>query len=146
LEPSFGAICLEDIFSPACFLIEEALRRQLQIPVYHDRQHGAATVCAAALLNALRLQEKKIEELRLVIVGTGPSGIGCANLLLELGVRLENLVMVDHRGTTGVYSTTDARGRRISSRPVSPGRRRRERSPMPWKGRMSWWAAPSGGW
>jgi malate dehydrogenase (oxaloacetate-decarboxylating)(NADP+) len=98
LEPSFGAICLEDIFSPACFLIEEALRRQLQIPVYHDRQHGAATVVAAALLNALRLQEKKIEELRLVIVGTGPSGIGCANLLLELGVRLENLVMVDHRG------------------------------------------------
>jgi len=98
LEPTFGAICLEDIASPKCFSIEEALRRQLRIPVFHDKQHGAATVVAAALLNALEVQEKKAEEIRLVISGTGPSGIGCAHLLLELGVRAENLLMVDDRG------------------------------------------------
>jgi malate dehydrogenase (oxaloacetate-decarboxylating)(NADP+) len=98
LEPTFGAICLEDIVSPKCFLIEEELRRHVRIPVFHDKQHGAATVCAAALLNALELQGKRAEDVRLVITGTGPSGMGCANLLLKLGVRLENVLMVDDRG------------------------------------------------
>jgi len=98
LEPTFGAICLEDIVSPKCFSIEAELRGQMRIPVFHDKQHGTATVCVAGLLNALELQEKKAEDIRLVISGTGPSGVGCANLLLELGVRLENILMVDDRG------------------------------------------------
>ena len=98
LEPTFGGICLEDIVSPKCFFIEEELRNQMRIPVFHDKQHGAATVCVAALLNALELQRKKVEDIRLVIAGTGPSGMGCANLLLELGVRLENVLMIDDRG------------------------------------------------
>jgi malate dehydrogenase (oxaloacetate-decarboxylating)(NADP+) len=98
LEPTFGAICLEDIVSPKCFFIEEELRSQMRIPVFHDKQHGAATVCVAALLNALEVQGKKVEDIRLVIAGTGPSGIGCGNLLLELGVGLENVLMIDDRG------------------------------------------------
>jgi len=98
LEPTFGAICLEDIVSPKCFFIEEALRQQMRIPVFHDKQHGAATVVAAALINALEVQGKRAEDIRLVIAGTGPSGIGCANLLLELGVCVENVVMIDDRG------------------------------------------------
>ena len=98
LEPTFGAICLEDIVSPKCFLIEEELRSQLRIPVFQDKQHGAATVCVAALLNALEVQEKSADGIRLVIAGTGPSGMGCANLLLELGVPLENVLMIDDRG------------------------------------------------
>ncbi len=98
LEPTFGAICLEDIVSPKCFFIEEELRSQMRIPVFHDKQHGAATVCVAALLNALELQRKRVEDIRLVIAGTGPSGIGCGNLLLELGAGLENVLMIDDRG------------------------------------------------
>jgi malate dehydrogenase (oxaloacetate-decarboxylating)(NADP+) len=98
LEPTFGAICLEDIVSPKCFFIEEKLRSQMQIPVFHDKQHGAATVCVAALINALELQQKKVESIRVVIAGAGPSGIGCGNLLVELGVALENVLMIDDRG------------------------------------------------
>jgi malate dehydrogenase (oxaloacetate-decarboxylating)(NADP+) len=98
LEPTFGGICLEDIVSPKCFFIEEELRKQLRIPVFHDKQHGAATVVAAALINALAVQAKRVEEVRLVVAGAGPSGIGCANLLLELGVGLENVMMIDDRG------------------------------------------------
>jgi malate dehydrogenase (oxaloacetate-decarboxylating)(NADP+) len=98
LEPTFGAICLEDIVSPKCFFIEEELRRRMEIPVFHDKQHGTATVAAAALLNALELQEKRVEEIRLVIAGTGPSGMGCANLLLTLGVPLDHILMIDDRG------------------------------------------------
>ena len=98
LEPTFGGICLEDISSPKCFLIYEELRKQMRIPVFHDRQHGAATASAAALLSALEIQEKRVEDVRLVVAGSGPSGIGCAGLLLRLGVRAENIVMTDARG------------------------------------------------
>jgi malate dehydrogenase (oxaloacetate-decarboxylating)(NADP+) len=114
LEPTFGAICLEELASPKCFVIDEELRGRMRIPVFHDKQHGTATVCVAGLLNALVLQEKKAEDLRLVISGTGPSGIGCANLLLELGVRLENILMVDdhgvlHEGREGEMNPYEAR-------------------------------------
>jgi malate dehydrogenase (oxaloacetate-decarboxylating)(NADP+) len=98
LEPTFGGICLEDVASPKCFFIDEELRKQMQIPVFHDKQHGAATASAAALLNALELQEKRLEDVRLVVAGSGPSGIGCANLLLKLGVCADNIVMTDVRG------------------------------------------------
>ena len=98
LEPTFGGICLEDIASPKCFFIDEELRKQMRIPVFHDKQHGPATASAAALLNALELQGKRLEDIRVVVAGSGPSGIGCANLLLKLGVGADNIVMTDVRG------------------------------------------------
>jgi malate dehydrogenase (oxaloacetate-decarboxylating)(NADP+) len=98
LEPTFGGICLEDIAYPKCFLVAEELQKQMNIPVFHDRQHGTATVTAAALFNALELQEKRVEDIRLVVAGSGPSGIGCASLFIELGVHAENILMTDARG------------------------------------------------
>jgi malate dehydrogenase (oxaloacetate-decarboxylating)(NADP+) len=98
LEPTFGAISLEDIESPKCFAIEEELSRHSQIPILHENQHGVATAGAAALINACMLQEKRLEDVRLVICGAGASGIGCADLFLKLGVRPENLLMADSRG------------------------------------------------
>jgi malate dehydrogenase (oxaloacetate-decarboxylating)(NADP+) len=98
LEPTFGAISLEDIASPKCFYIDEELRKQMKIPVFHENQYGVATVAVAALLNALELQKKRLEDIRLVICGAGTSGIGCANLLLELGVCPENILVTDSRG------------------------------------------------
>jgi malate dehydrogenase (oxaloacetate-decarboxylating)(NADP+) len=88
LEPTFGGICLEDIASPKCFFIAEELHKQ----------NGAATVSTAALLNALELHEKRVENIRLVVAGAGPSGIGCAQLFLKLGVRAENMLMSDVGG------------------------------------------------
>jgi malate dehydrogenase (oxaloacetate-decarboxylating)(NADP+) len=98
LEPTFGGINLEDIKAPECFYIEETLKRQMSIPVFHDDQHGTAIISAAALLNALELTKKSIDKIRVVFSGAGAAGIACANLYLTLGVKLENVFLVDTKG------------------------------------------------
>ena len=98
LAPTFGAISIEDIKAPDCFAIEEQLRRELDIPVSHDAQHGTAIVCGAALLNALELVGKELGAVRVVIDGRGAAGIACADLYVLLGVSRENLLLLDSHG------------------------------------------------
>ncbi|MDF1543539.1 MAG: NADP-dependent malic enzyme [bacterium] len=98
LEPTFGGINLEDIKGPECFYIEEELKKSLNIPVFHDDQHGTAIISAAALLNALEIVGKNIEDIRVVYSGAGAAGIACAKLYCSLGVKHENLLMVDSKG------------------------------------------------
>lgn len=98
LEPTFGAINLEDIRAPECFIVEQELRKRMNIPVFHDDQHGTAIVCAAAILNGLRLQNKKFEDIKLVSTGGGAAGIACLDLLVSMGVKKENIWLVDHLG------------------------------------------------
>jgi malate dehydrogenase (oxaloacetate-decarboxylating)(NADP+) len=98
LEPTFGGINLEDIKSPECFVIEERLQREMEIPVFHDDQHGTAIISGAALLNAVDLAQKRIEDIRVVVSGAGASAIACANFWVKLGVTLENVMMVDTKG------------------------------------------------
>jgi malate dehydrogenase (oxaloacetate-decarboxylating)(NADP+) len=99
LEPTFGGINLEDIKAPECFLIEERLKELLSIPVFHDDQHGTAIISGAALLNALEIAGKPIEDVRVVFNGAGASGIACAKYYISLGVRPENLILCDSKGT-----------------------------------------------
>jgi malate dehydrogenase (oxaloacetate-decarboxylating)(NADP+) len=98
LEPTFGGINLEDIKAPECFAIEEELRATMQIPVFHDDQHGTAIISGAALLNALELAGKSPGQARVVINGAGASGIACAEHYLRLGVLRENITMCDTKG------------------------------------------------
>tara|TARA_R110000787_G_scaffold16622_44_gene51468 strand:- start:14664 stop:16937 length:2274 start_codon:yes stop_codon:yes gene_type:complete len=98
LEPTFGAINLEDIKSPECFIIEQACRKRMNIPVFHDDQHGTAIVTAAAILNALRITGKKIEDVKLVSTGGGAAGIACLNQLVSLGLKRENVWLCDIAG------------------------------------------------
>jgi malate dehydrogenase (oxaloacetate-decarboxylating)(NADP+) len=98
LEPTFGGINLEDIKAPECFEIEEELRRTMKIPVFHDDQHGTAIISGAALLNAVELAGKRIEEIRLVVNGAGASAISCAEHYIHLGVRREHIVLCDTKG------------------------------------------------
>ncbi|PTQ13370.1 NADP-dependent malic enzyme [Sphingomonas oleivorans] len=98
LEPSFGGINLEDIKAPECFAIEAELRRRMKIPVFHDDQHGTAIVCAAAVRNALLLQGKRIEDVRLVTSGAGAAALACVDLLVSMGLRIENVTLTDIKG------------------------------------------------
>lgn len=98
LEPTFGGVNLEDISAPECFEIEERLREELDIPVMHDDQHGTAIISAAALLNALEIVDKKIEDIKIVVSGAGASSISCNKLYISLGARKENIFMFDSRG------------------------------------------------
>jgi malate dehydrogenase (oxaloacetate-decarboxylating)(NADP+) len=98
LEPTFGAINLEDIKSPDCFIVERNLRDAMNIPVFHDDQHGTAIVAGAALVNGLRVIGKKIEDVKLVSTGGGAAGIACLNLFVLLGAKKENITLVDHIG------------------------------------------------
>jgi malate dehydrogenase (oxaloacetate-decarboxylating)(NADP+) len=98
LEPTFGGINLEDIKAPECFYIEESLKKQMKIPVFHDDQHGTAIISGAALVNALLMVEKKIGEIRVVFSGAGAAGIACAHFYIKLGVKRENLMLVDTKG------------------------------------------------
>ncbi|HRE48181.1 MAG TPA: NADP-dependent malic enzyme [Aggregatilineales bacterium] len=98
LAPTFGGINLEDIRAPECFYIERRLREMLDIPVFHDDQHGTAIISSAALLNALRIVGKKIEDLKLVISGAGASAISTALLYIKLGMDPQNMLMVDSKG------------------------------------------------
>lgn len=98
ISPTFGGINLEDIKAPECFEIEKRLRRELDIPVMHDDQHGTAIISGAALLNALEVVNKKIEEVRFVVSGAGASAITCAQMYLLLGAKAEHMVMFDRTG------------------------------------------------
>ena len=98
LEPTFGGINLEDIKAPECFYIEETLKRQMNIPVFHDDQHGTAIISAAALVNALELVGKRIDQVKVVFCGAGAAGIACAEMYLRMGVRRENVLFVDTVG------------------------------------------------
>ncbi len=98
LEPTFGGINLEDIKAPECFYIEERLKEIMNIPVFHDDQHGTAIISGAALLNALELQAKRLDEAKIVISGAGAAGIASAELYIRLGARRENVYLVDSKG------------------------------------------------
>lgn len=98
ISPTFGGINLEDIKAPECFEIEKRLKEECDIPVMHDDQHGTAIISAAGLLNALEIQGKKIEDIRLVVNGAGAAAVSCTRLYIALGVRKENVVMCDSKG------------------------------------------------
>jgi len=98
MEPTFGGINLEDIKAPECFYIEETLKKTMNIPVFHDDQHGTAIISSAALINALMLVGKNIEEIRIVVNGAGASANSCAKLAIALGVKPNNMIMCDTKG------------------------------------------------
>ena len=98
LEPTFGGINLEDIKAPECFVVERKLRERMNIPVFHDDQHGTAIIVGAAILNALDITGKKIGEVKVATTGMGAAGISCVNMLVELGVRPENVLAFDRDG------------------------------------------------
>jgi len=98
LEPTFGGINLEDIKAPECFEIEQRLKAEMKIPVFHDDQHGTAIISGAALLNALEIAGKEIGDVRLVFSGAGAAAFGCLHLYLQLGLRRENVVLCDSKG------------------------------------------------
>src|ERR1051325_3581850 len=98
LEPTFGGINLEDIAAPECFEIEERLKREMNIPVFHDDQHGTAIISAAALKNALEVAGKKIEDIRIVISGAGAAAMACLRLYIRMGLRKENVILTDSKG------------------------------------------------
>ncbi|MDH5717052.1 MAG: NADP-dependent malic enzyme [Spirochaetia bacterium] len=98
MQPTFGGINLEDIKAPDCFYIEEKLEEILDIPVFHDDQHGTAIIATAGLMNALELQKKSASDIKVVIAGAGAAGIACANLILNIGVQRENIMLVDSVG------------------------------------------------
>ena len=98
LEPTFGGINLEDIKAPECFYIEDKLKKEMNIPVFHDDQHGTAIISGAGLINALEISGKKIEDVAVVVCGAGAAGIACARFYNLMGVQRENIAMFDSRG------------------------------------------------
>ncbi|PHQ86772.1 MAG: NADP-dependent malic enzyme, partial [Thalassobium sp.] len=98
MGPTFGGINLEDIKAPECFIIEQRLKEEMDIPVFHDDQHGTAVICAAGLLNALHLSGKKIEDVRIVVNGAGAAGIACIELIKSMGARHDNCILCDTKG------------------------------------------------
>ncbi|HCU1265023.1 TPA: NADP-dependent oxaloacetate-decarboxylating malate dehydrogenase [Klebsiella pneumoniae] len=98
LEPTFGGINLEDIKAPECFYIEQQLRERMNIPVFHDDQHGTAIISTAAILNGLRVVEKNLSDVRMVVSGAGAAAIACMNLLVALGMQKHNIVVCDSKG------------------------------------------------
>lgn len=106
LGPSFGGINLEDIKAPDCFIIEQRLREEMDIPVFHDDQHGTAIICVAGLINALHLTDRKIEDVKIVLNGAGAAGIACIELVKSLGAKPENCIACDTRGV--IYQGREA--------------------------------------
>ena len=98
MGPTFGGINLEDIKAPECFIIEQRLKEEMDIPVFHDDQHGTAVICAAGLINALHLSGKKIEDCRIVLNGAGAAGIACLELIKSMGAKHDNCIMCDTKG------------------------------------------------
>ncbi len=98
IAPTFGGINLEDIAAPKCFVVEQSLRERLDIPVFHDDQHGTAVITCAGLRNALEIQGKRLPDVRIVILGAGAAGIATARLLIALGSKRENIILVDRKG------------------------------------------------
>lgn len=98
LEPTFGGINLEDIAAPACFEVERTLKKRMNIPVFHDDQHGTAIISLAAIINGLKVVNKKIEECRFVVNGAGAAGLACSRFYLSAGAKLENMILCDING------------------------------------------------
>src|SRR5512136_532466 len=105
ISPGFGGINLEDISSPRCFEIEERLKKELDIPVFHDDQHGTAIISGAGLLNSLEITGKKIDQIKIVVNGAGASAISCTRLYKKLGVKPENIIMLDSKGVLSTRRT-----------------------------------------
>jgi malate dehydrogenase (oxaloacetate-decarboxylating)(NADP+) len=114
LEPTFGGINLEDIKAPECFRVEEALKQRMNIPVFHDDQHGTAIITAAAVVNGLTLVRKKLENVRLVASGAGAAGMACLDLLVTMGLPRENIVVCDREGVVYKGRETDMDERKAS--------------------------------
>ncbi|MDP6785481.1 MAG: malic enzyme-like NAD(P)-binding protein, partial [Alphaproteobacteria bacterium] len=102
---SFGGINLEDIAAPDCFIIEQKLKEVLNIPIFHDDQHGTAVITTAALINALDVSKKKISDVKIVVNGAGASAIACVNLFKNIGAKNDNVVMLDRKGV--IYKGRD---------------------------------------
>src|SRR3954465_14953158 len=98
LEPSFGGINLEDIAAPDCFIIEQTLRERMNIPVFHDDQHGTAIITAAGLINACLLTDRKLSGIKVAVNGAGAAAIACTELVKAMGVRGDNIIMCDRKG------------------------------------------------
>jgi malate dehydrogenase (oxaloacetate-decarboxylating)(NADP+) len=98
MEPTFGGINLEDIKAPECFYIEETLKKMMNIPVFHDDQHGTAVISGAGLINACEITNRKLEDLKVVVVGAGAAGIACTKFYVQMGINPENIFMFDSRG------------------------------------------------
>lgn len=120
IAPTFGGINLEDIKAPECFAIEERLKKELDIPVMHDDQHGTAIITSAGFLNALEISNKKIQDVKIVVNGAGASAISCTKLYVALGAKVENIVMVDSKGVIHVDRTdlNDMKKLFATSRPI----------------------------
>ena len=125
MGPTFGGINLEDIKAPECFIIEQRLKDEMDIPVFHDDQHGRAVICAAGLINALYLSNKKIEEVKIVLNGAGAAGIACIELLKFMGARHENCIVCDTKGvifqgrTEGMNQWKSAHAAKTKSRTLA---------------------------
>ncbi len=121
LEPTFGAINLEDIKAPDCFIVEKLCRERMNIPVFHDDQHGTAIVVGAAATNALRVAKKKFDQIKIVSTGGGAAGIACLNMLLKLGVKRENVYLCDLAGLVHEGRTEDMTAQKAEySQPGGP--------------------------
>ncbi len=105
MEPSFGGINLEDIKAPECFIIEQTLRERMNIPVFHDDQHGTAIICAAGLINACLLTGRRLQDIKIVVNGAGAAAIACTELVKAMGVRHDNVIMCDRTGV--IYQGRD---------------------------------------
>ena len=125
MGPTFGGINLEDIKAPECFIIEQRLKDEMDIPVFHDDQHGTEVICAAGLINALYLSDKKIEEVKIVLNGAGAAGIACIELLKFMGARHENCIVCDTKGvifqgrTEGMNQWKSAHAAKTKSRTLA---------------------------
>jgi malate dehydrogenase (oxaloacetate-decarboxylating)(NADP+) len=118
LEPTFGGINLEDIKAPECFVIERELRRRMNIPVFHDDQHGTAIISAAALKNACEVQQKKLSDIRVTCIGAGAAAISCMHMWVRMGVRTENITMFDQDGVIHLRRPDLDEFRRLFARPL----------------------------
>ena len=129
MGPTFGGINLEDIKAPECFIIEQRLKEIMDIPVFHDDQHGTAVICAAGLINALEISGKKIEDVKIVLNGAGAAGIACLELLKSMGARHDNCIMCDTKGviyqgrTEGMNQWKSAHAARTDARTLDDAMR-----------------------
>lgn len=136
IAPTFGGINLEDIKAPECFEIERRLVEELDIPVMHDDQHGTAIIASAALINAMHLSGKRIDEAQIVVNGAGAAAIACARMFLALGARRDQITMCDSRGAV-TTRRTDLNPSSANSRPTGRSRRCAKRS----SAQTSFWAS-----
>jgi malate dehydrogenase (oxaloacetate-decarboxylating)(NADP+) len=121
LEPTFGGVNLEDIKAPECFKIETELREKMHIPIMHDDQHGTAIISSAALLNALEIVGKKMQDVKIVVNGAGAAAVSCTKLYIALGAKKENIVMCDSKGVLNTQRTNldDIKSQFVTQRNIS---------------------------